>query len=247
MFGLFSKKKNKNTVVDYASIKTDMHSHLLPGIDDGSPDLETSIQLIRGLKDMGYSKLITTPHIFWDMYKNTPKIISEKLQILQEALKENQLDIEICAAAEYFLDEHTAELIRKKEPLLTISSNIVLVEFSVMHMSINMKETIFNLMMAGYQPILAHPERYTYLAKNLQVFDELKANGCLFQLNLLSLAGGYGREVHDLARHFLNNGFYSLVGTDVHHSGHIERLKSFSAPRELHNLLASGQLLNPRL
>lgn len=247
MFRLFSKKKHKNTAVDYASIKTDMHSHLLPGIDDGSPDLETSVQLVKGLKNLGYSKLITTPHIFWDMYKNTPKIISEKLHILQEALKENQLDIEICAAAEYFLDEHTAELIRKKEPLLTISANMVLVEFSVMHMSINMKETIFNLLMAGYQPILAHPERYTYLAKNLQLFDDLKTNGCLFQLNLLSLAGGYGREVHEMARHFLNNDFYTIVGTDVHHSGHIERLKSFSAPHELQKLLVSGQLINPQL
>lgn len=247
MFGLFSKKKNEKLVVDFPAIKTDMHSHLLPGIDDGSPDVRTSLEMIEGLKNLGYSKIITTPHILWDLYKNTPEIIAEKLELVKKALTENNIDIEISAAAEYFLDEHTAGLVQKKEPLLTLKDNMVLVEFSVMHMSINMKETIFDLMMAGYQPVLAHPERYTYLANNREVFDDLKANGCMFQLNLLSVTGGYGRTVQELAKYFLNGDFYSLVGTDMHHTGHLERLKSFKAPHELQNLLTSGKLLNAEL
>lgn len=247
MFGLFSKKKDAEVAVDYSAIKTDMHSHLLPGIDDGSQDLRTSLEMIEGLKNLGYSKIITTPHVFWDMYKNTPEIIQERLGIVQEALRENNIDIELKVAAEYFLDEHTAELVRRKEPLLTIKDNIVLVEFSVMHMSINMKETIFDLMMAGYQPVLAHPERYTYLNNNREIFDDLRANGCYFQLNLLSISGGYGRVVSEMAKYFLKNDFYDLVGTDMHHIGHLERVKTLKAPPELHQLLTGQKLLNSRL
>jgi tyrosine-protein phosphatase YwqE len=247
MFGLFSKKKNDLGEIDFSSIQTDMHSHLLPGIDDGAPNVSASLKLIKGLKNLGYSKIITTPHILWDMYKNTPEIIDEKLQLIQEALIEHEIDMEINAAAEYFLDEHTAALIRKKQPLLTVKDNMVLVEFSVMHMSINMKEMIFDLMMAGYQPILAHPERYTYLNQNRDVFDDLKTNGCLFQLNLLSTGGGYGKTTVELAKYLLQNNFYSFVGTDMHHAGHLERLKTLKPLPELEKLLNSPQFLNPKL
>ncbi|MFV0606750.1 MAG: tyrosine-protein phosphatase [Niabella sp.] len=247
MFGLFSKKKNDQIAVNFATIKTDMHSHLLPGIDDGAPDMDTSLHLIEGLKNIGYSKIITTPHIFWDMYKNTPDIVHKKLDEVHIAMKKKGLEIEIEAAAEYYLDEHVDDLLQKKEPLLTFHNNMVLVEFSVLHMSNNMKEVIFDLLMAGYQPVLAHPERYTYLNYNRDVFDELKANGCMFQLNLLSVAGGYGKSVKELATYFLKGNFYSLVGTDMHHTGHLERLKTFTAPPELHDLLSGQELLNPKL
>jgi tyrosine-protein phosphatase YwqE len=106
-------------------LRTDMHSHLLPGIDDGSPDLPTSLKLIRGMMDLGYKKLITTPHILGDMYKNTPGIIAGKLELLRKAVKEEGFDVEINAAAEYFLDEHVAGLLKTGEPLLTLSDKMV--------------------------------------------------------------------------------------------------------------------------
>ena len=248
MFGLFSKKKEKqNSAAGFGALQTDMHSHLLPGIDDGARHMEESLELIRGLKALGFKKLITTPHVLWDMYRNTPEIINKKLETVRQALRENDIDIELYAAAEYFLDEHMERLIKEKQPLVTIKDNMVLVEFSVMHMSINMKELIFDLQMAGYQPVLAHPERYVYLNKNREIFDELRANGVLFQLNLLSATGGYGKSVLELAQYFLKNGFYSVVGTDLHHAGHLQRLKDFKAPPELQELLSSPQLLNAQL
>jgi protein-tyrosine phosphatase len=246
MFGLFSKKSQK-VKLDCTLVKTDMHSHLLPGIDDGSPDLETSIAIIRQFKELGYSKIITTPHILWDLYKNTPDIILNKLELLRRGLKENNIDIEIEAAAEYFLDDHLSEQLEKKEQLLTIKDNLILTEFSTMHMSLSMKEMLFDVQMAGYQPVLAHPERYIYLYKKWDLFHEIKDNGVLFQLNLLSVTGGYGTRVQEMAQYLLNNGFYSFVGTDLHHEGHMARLKTLEIPAKLQELLTNGSILNASL
>ena len=110
MFKLFSRSKPATGTIDLSVLKVDMHSHLLPGIDDGSPDIVTSLSLIKGMMDLGYTKLVTTPHIMWDMYKNTNEIISQKLQVLREAVKTEGLNVEINAAAEYFLDDYVAGL-----------------------------------------------------------------------------------------------------------------------------------------
>src|SRR5438552_13768179 len=107
---MFFKKKNTDlNKLNYSLLNADMHSHLLPGIDDGSPDMETSISLIRGMKELGFKKLVTTPHILWDMYKNDKAIILEKLEEVRNKLKEEKIEIELHAAAEYFIDDHLAE------------------------------------------------------------------------------------------------------------------------------------------
>src|SRR5882724_10476886 len=125
MFSLF-KKKYPSAPVNFSFLKTDMHSHLLPGIDDGSPDMITSLELKKGLEDLGYEQFITTPHILWDLYKNTPAVIGEALaQLQQQPAQQN-----IRAAAEYFLDDHFDELLDSGQPLLTLSGNKVLIEFS---------------------------------------------------------------------------------------------------------------------
>ena len=131
MFNLFSRSKSKGEKIDYSVFKTDMHSHLLPGIDDGAPDMDTILKLISGMQELGYTKIITTPHILWDMYKNTREGILEKLEEVRAAIKTNGIDIEINAAAEYFLDDHVEELLKEKKPLLTIGKNWVLSEFSL--------------------------------------------------------------------------------------------------------------------
>jgi tyrosine-protein phosphatase YwqE len=224
-----------------------MHSHLLPGIDDGAKDIETSLQLIRGLKELGYQKLITTPHIIWDIYRNTPDIINEKLEGVRNAVKQEGIDVEIHAAAEYFLDEHVDELIKKKEPLLTVSGNKVLTEFSMAFPSLNIKDILFDMQMQGYQPIIAHPERYIYLQQNKEFYRELKDIGCMFQLNILALGGHYGRSVKDLAEYLLNNGFYDLVGTDLHNIHHLEDLQHAEMTAPLKKAIESGQISNSEL
>ncbi len=244
MFKLFSKS---SSIPDYSIVGTDMHSHLLPGIDDGSPDLQTSLELIRRMMKLGFKKFITTPHIMWAMYKNTPEIINEKLELLRAAVKNEKIDVEINAAAEYFLDEHVEQLLSQKEKLLTVHENMVLVEFSLANPPFDLKDILFELTMQGYQPIIAHPERYIYLEHAKDFYDELKDAGHYFQLNINSLSGYYGKSANNLAQHLLKKGYYNFVGSDLHHFRHIEALSNPSISPFLHKLFDSGKLINPHL
>jgi tyrosine-protein phosphatase YwqE len=243
----FRKRSTHLNLADYSVLHADIHSHLLPGIDDGSPDIETSVALIRGMKKLGFKKLITTPHIMWDVYKNTRNLILEKLQEVKARLADEQEDIELQAAAEYFIDEHLGELVEGKEPLLSFGNNLVLVEFSMVSQPFEWKKMLFEMQIQGYQPVIAHPERYGYLERNKNFYDELKSAGYLFQLNILSLSGQYGSSVAELARYLAKKGYYDLVGTDLHHSRHLEALKNPSVFSSLQQLLDSGKILNPTL
>jgi tyrosine-protein phosphatase YwqE len=220
----FSKKKS--SPADLSWLQADMHSHLLPGIDDGSPDMSTSLQLIRGLKGLGYKKIITTPHVLWEIYPNTRETIVNKQQEVQKEIEAAGIDIEFKAAAEYFIDDHFADQLKNKVPLLTISANMVLVEFSMVNMPMDLQEVLFEMQLQNYQPILAHPERYSFLLRKKEVFDELKNAGCLFQLNLLSLSGHYGEGIQQLAESLLKKGYYDYAGTDLHHHRHLSLLQS---------------------
>jgi Capsular polysaccharide biosynthesis protein len=244
MFKLFQKRKSGREKFDFSLLRTDMHSHLLPGIDDGAATLEDSLFLIREMQALGYQKLITTPHIFWDMFRNTPEIIGEKLALVRNAMKEQGFDIELHAAAEYFLDEHVEDLLKRKQPLLTISGNKVLTEFSMMFPSLNTKDILFELQMQGYQPIIAHPERYVYLQEDPGFYQDLKDSGCLFQLNILSIGGYYGRAVKELAEYLLEKNYYDLIGTDLHHSRHLDALRHVELTPALKKILDSGQISN---
>ncbi|HEU4472370.1 MAG TPA: CpsB/CapC family capsule biosynthesis tyrosine phosphatase [Flavisolibacter sp.] len=240
---LFFSKKKPEPPADLSWLHTDMHSHLLPGIDDGSPDLATSLELVKGLAALGYKKLITTPHILWEMYPNTAGIITNGLEVLRKALQDAGITIELHAAAEYFIDDHFDRQLRNKEPLLTLSGNMVLVEFSMLTTPMDLQEILFEMQLQNYQPVLAHPERYTYLARRKQFFDELKNAGCLFQLNLLSLGGHYGTTVQELADHLLKNSYYDLAGTDLHHARHLDGLRKLPA-NQLKRLRDSGLVKN---
>lgn len=231
---------------DFSGIRTDMHSHLLPGIDDGSPDAEMSRTLINGLMELGYERFIATPHILSDMYPNDPDSISSAKGILENALAVNKEKVPLHAAAEYYLDDHFSTLLDNKVPLLTLKGNHVLIEFPFVSPPYNYKEQIFQLQLNGYQPVLAHPERYTYFSNRKEVYDELKGSGCLFQTNLLSFTGYYGRQPQELANYFVKAGYIDLLGTDLHHERHLQALRSFGSNQAIiNNLLHSGKLLNP--
>lgn len=244
--GLFSRKKSGQPA-DFSLLKTDMHSHLIPGVDDGARDMETSLDLIRGMQELGYSKIITTPHILWDMYKNTSEIILEKLDELRTAVKEAGINVEVNAAAEYFLDDHVEELLKEKKPLLTIHKNWVLSEFSLAYPSHSLKSILFEMQMQGYQPVIAHPERYIYLKDAKGFYDELKDIGCLFQLNLPSIVGYYGKSVQELAQYLIKKEYYDLIGTDLHNERYLEALKNPALADPLKKLCDSGKIRNLEL
>jgi protein-tyrosine phosphatase len=242
----FGKKKAAQTT-DLSWLGVDMHSHLIPGIDDGSPDLATSLELIRSLQKLGYRKLITTPHILWEVYPNTTEIITQGLATLQKAVEEAKIDVEIHAAAEYFIDEYFEELLKKKMPLLPISGNKVLVEFSMITAPLDLQQVLFDMQLQGYQPIIAHPERYIYLSHRKHFFDELQSAGCMFQLNLLSLTGYYGKSVQELAEYLLKGNYYSYAGTDLHGDRHLAGLQKLSGSSLYQRLREAGFLKNSSL
>ena len=169
---LFFKKKKIPLNEFFPQGFVDIHSHLLPGIDDGAKDLETSIALIQKMASYGIKNFITTPHILGDVYPNTPEVIKRKLKEVTDELKRrNLLDISISAAAEYMMDEKFTDLIEKAQ-LLTLKDNLVLVEMSYFSPPINLYEILFQIQLKGYKPILAHPERYNSYHNNFEAVPQ---------------------------------------------------------------------------
>ncbi len=244
MFSSLFKKK-KDSSLDW--LHTDIHSHLLPGIDDGAPDMDTSLELIRGLAAMGVKKIITTPHVLWEMYPNTYETIVQKAGEVQQALTTENIDIEFKAAAEYYLDEHFVNDLQLKKPLLTIRDKLVLVEFSMITAPFDLKDILFELQMQGYEVLIAHPERYIYLRGNKEFYQELRELGCEFQLNLLSVAGYYGRSVQDLAEYLFRQGLYSYAGTDLHNEKHLQALQKAVSIHAFDKLEGSAIFKNDQL
>lgn len=243
MLSIFRKKTAAS--VDYSSLVTDMHSHLLPGIDDGAADTAQSAALIQGLQDMGFKKFITTPHIMSDMYPNTPDTINAAFSRLQS---DYGSALPLRPAAEYFLDESFDGLLQQNQPLLCIANNTVLVELSFVTTSINFKERIFEMQIRGYQPILAHPERYLYFGNSRGMYDELKDAGCQFACNILSFTGYYGKGPVELANYLLKKDYVDYLGTDAHHERHIDALRKAQAIIPImQRLTDAGRLLNTRL
>ena len=242
----FFKKKNIPSL-NLGWLRADMHSHLIPGVDDGAKDISSSLELIRGLSDLGYKKIITTPHVLWEIYANTAETISKGLADLKAAVDKEGIDIELHGAAEYFIDDHFEDELREKKPLLCINNNLVLVEFSMVTAPFDLQKVIFELQMQEYQPVIAHPERYTYLTRNKAMLEQLKSAGCIFQINLLSLTGYYGRSVQELAEYLVLNNYYELAGTDLHHSHHLSALQKLAVSPLYARLKDSGVIHNSSL
>ncbi len=246
MFSFFRKKTTPESHIGPKELLCDMHSHLLPGIDDGAKTMDDSIRLIRGMYDLGYRHLITTPHIFKEYYPNTTAIIQEKLSLVRETLKNEGMDITIEAAAEYYLDEHFEALLANDD-LLTFGNRHILIEMSFFAPYPRLHETIFQLRTKGYRPIMAHPERYTYYASQFDQYEQIKNYGCALQINWLSLSGYYGKIVKDIAKKLLEQQWVDFVGTDLHHEQHLQGLGKLFASDEWQQLLSKQALQNASL
>ena len=200
---------------------TDIHSHVLYGIDDGSKSLDDSVSIIKKFQDLGINKIVTTPHVMAGVWPNTKADILLKLDELRKKLiKEGIHNFFVDAAAEYMLDENFIKLLEKKE-LLTIQGNKILIEMSYISAPSNLFEIIFHIQLLGFIPVLAHPERYNYYHKETSNYNRLLRSGVLFQLNLLSLSRFYGSMVQKTAVYLLENNMYSYVGTDAHNVTHL--------------------------
>lgn len=235
---------------DLSFIGVDMHSHLLPGLDDGLQELEQSVDFIRDLQQLGYQKLICTPHILSDLYPNSKSTILPKLDLVREALHKANISMEVDAAAEYMMDHEFAQVITstvKRQELLTIRQDHILVEMSYLAPSPNVEQIIFDIRMLGLKPILAHPERYSYLHREFEQYERFKELGCSLQVNLLSLSGGYGPEVKKTAEKLFKKEMVDFLGTDMHHSKHLSMLKQLAAKKEFYQLVSTASLKNKSL
>ena len=201
----------------------DIHSHLLPGIDDGAVTIEDTIELIKGLKNIGITKFITTPHVISEVWNNSKKTIEDTCFDTLNKLAFADLNIQLKAAAEYMIDNEFRALF-KKEQLLTIKENYVLVEMSYLNPPFHLFEIIKELQEYGYQPILAHPERYNFYHNSIKEYKKLKEIGCLFQLNMLSTVGYYGKNVSKTCDDLIANNLIDFIGSDVHHLKHLDSI-----------------------
>lgn len=220
-------------------IGADMHSHLIPGIDDGSESMDDSIELVKALYNIGYRKLITTPHIITEYFKNTPEIIHNGLEKLRTAVADANIPVKIEAAAEYMYDDVLKNKFSAGE-LLTFGNNYVLIELSAFIPPLNFFQLVFDMKLEGYPPILAHPERYGYWYNDFENFVTLKDREILLQINLPSLTGYYSPEVRRMAEKLIDNNMVDFVGTDLHNMEYFEQVDRSRYYKHLEKLINSG-------
>lgn len=237
MLSFFSKK---NKVTDISWLGVDMHSHILPGIDDGSPDIATSLSFVKSLHELGFDQLICTPHIYKELYPNTIESISAAKVSLQNGLDKANVSMKLSAAAEYMVDQD----FNLGEELSTLDGKHLLIEMSYLNESPDISKTIFDIEIIGYKPVLAHPERYIFYFKDRSRLRRFKEKGCLMQLNLLSIMGYYGKDVKQLAECLLKEKMYDFAGTDLHHDKHLNTLVLAVQSGKLYDLIGMYEFKN---
>lgn len=244
----FFRKKSENVdqhLPFLAGIGTDIHSHLLPAVDDGSQDLDTSVEFIETLHSLGIHHVITTPHCMMDRYPNSVETLSGPYQQVKNALAEKNIPVSFHHAAEYYMDEFFEELM--KAPLMTLNGELVLVEISFMSPPPQLHQWLFELAAQGYRPILAHPERYNYYHTQLEEYKVFHQRGCHLQVNLLSLTGYYGRHIQKAAEWMIENKLIDFIGTDLHHSKHLAAIKAIARDKKLVKLLETYPFKNNKI
>ncbi|MCH3883157.1 MULTISPECIES: tyrosine-protein phosphatase [Tenacibaculum] len=227
----FFKKKEILLIEFFPKGFVDIHSHLLPGIDDGAKNLDDSIELISKMSSYGIRNFITTPHVLGDIYPNSTNVILQKLEEVKVELKKRNMNsISISVAAEYMLDNEFFMRLKNND-ILTLKGNYILVEMSFFNEPFNLSDILFEIQLKGYRPVLAHPERYGFYHNNFEAFYKLKKAGVLFQLNLLSLTEHYGKSVQKTANKLINENLYDFVGTDTHHKNHLKLLEKIGTKK----------------
>ena len=243
---IFSKKPTFNEEPD-RSLTVDFHSHLLAGIDDGCSDWGLTLHCLESLKEQGIQSVITTPHILSGLYPNTPEIIHQKLSELKALPAFQAMQMQIHAAAEYYVDEWFMEELAKGTEFLTFGEKHILIETNYVEKPPYLEDAIFNLILDGYKVVYAHPERYHYLLKDFKLFERMHDTGVLFQLNLMSMTGHYGPQIKAASDYLIQHNLVDVVGSDIHKPEHahlIGKLKrSESYPKIAMAISATNSLV----
>lgn len=227
-------------------LEVDLHSHLIPGIDDGVKSWDESLDILGQLNELGYKKIITTPHIIQSYYPNTPTEIRKGVKELNRLITESNLSIIVEAGAEYYVDDHFAKQVETKQELLSFGNGYILIETPFMNKPLFLEETVFNLQANGFKPILAHPERYAYLQNDKELIQNLTALGLYMQVNISSLIGYYSKEAQKTAKHLIETNQIHFLASDIHNQKHLNEVKK-ATKSKLFQKCRQLELLNSTL
>lgn len=254
---LFRKRPSQGVVKnDLKLLVTDVHSHLVPGVDDGAPDMTSALALISRLHHLGFERLVTTPHIMSDLYPNTPDILQPRFHELKREVAKRFPSLTLTLAAEYFLDTSFIELLENPDKLLTFpcvdplngdKHEMLLFEFAF-HEAPNdelLTEAIFKMQTSGITPVVAHCARYPYWHMDRSKLESLHSKGVILTVNAATLVGNYGELAKETANHAVDQGWIRMVCSDTHAPHHIVAVKELETSEILAKLIESGRLLNP--
>jgi protein-tyrosine phosphatase len=239
----FFNRSSKKSNYDFGTIGLDMHSHLIPGVDDGAKDPDDSVQLIAELKELGFNHLITTPHTLQDIHPNNMQTLKNGHSLLEGKIPG---EIALHLSSEYYLDDQFQDQLDKNE-VMPMPGNRLLIEFSQISRPHNLENFIFDIGIKGFQIVLAHPERYLFFHKQFNYYTRLKEMGVEFQINAMSLTDHYGKGIKIIAEKLIEKDMIDFIGTDIHHLKHIEVLRKVPTSKHFSKLIDSGLLKNKDL
>ncbi len=235
MFNFIFKKRERLPL----PYKRELHCHIIPGVDDGSRRLESSISYLKALSSFGVEEVVFTPHCIDERYENTPEIIDPIFRQVSEAVQQAALPLQLSYSFEYRLDSGFLQLMQQGKfgtpdcRLRPLHGRYLLIENSFAHPVQEMDDLIFQLLELGYYPILAHPERYLYYAGHHgRFYNHLQDQQLEFQCNILSFSGYYGDVAKKMVYWMLDNGYVNFLGTDLHNDQHVHLIAQFLKSKE---------------
>ncbi|MCQ2289852.1 MAG: hypothetical protein MJZ63_01070 [Muribaculaceae bacterium] len=241
MFNFFRKKKEDVKLFYH----TDVHCHILPGVDHGAKNIQNGIELLKADMDMGIDRVILTSHVTSETFENTPETLQAAFDTFKAAVDEAGLDIEMHLSAEYRIDDYWQKEYAAGH-IIPMPGNYILLENSFVQELIGSDQMMFDLMCKGYKPILAHPERYPYWAHNRERYEKMHNTNLKFQINILSFTGYFGSSARDTANWLVKNGMVDMLGSDMHHLEHAEIIKDYLRSKEWRKISEKlqGRIIN---
>jgi len=246
-------RRERPSIVRFRDWKWDLHSHLVPGVDDGAESVDDALEMLRGMHALGYTGMVLTPHVMRDLYPNSPATLRPAFEALERAVAEARIPVELRLAAEYHLEPESLNSLEKGD-LLTFRcadkdgavKEVVLLEFGFHHAPNEdlVKEALFHAATRGLTPLLAHCERYPYLHKDAGLLELWMERGGWMSVNAASLAGAYGPETRDMAKKCMDRGWVSFVCSDAHGMRHVRALETLGSSRTVAQWISQGQSLH---
>ena len=194
----------------------DIHSHIIPNIDDGSKNIDMSMEMIKIAADDGIDNIIATPHYCTGCYEKNYEYIENYVKYLNKLAKEHELNIKILPGQEVFIDNYTLDYLRQGIIGPLNESKYMLVEFNMAEFDESIMDILYELRIIGIEPIIAHPERYIYIVENPLFINKFVEEQYHFQINSGSITGLFGKKVEKTAEILIQHGICSFVASDAH-------------------------------